>query len=99
MVRRLQGGHGDGVGYGEVNDGTGSKKNFGGKCWQPDGVSESLHRLWFAKDAHRFIYREPHQQCATLTSASPLLLRITVPMDDCHHEPVATLISLYIAAF
>jgi hypothetical protein len=31
MVRRLQGGFNDGMGFGEVYDGAGSRENFGGK--------------------------------------------------------------------
>jgi hypothetical protein len=31
MVRRLQGGFDDGMGFGEVYDGAGSRENFGGK--------------------------------------------------------------------
>jgi hypothetical protein len=48
---RLWGGLYDGMGSGEVNDGVGSRENFGGKFWQPDDVSESLRGLGFAKDA------------------------------------------------
>jgi hypothetical protein len=33
----------------EVNDGVSSKEIFGGKFWQPDGVSESLQELGFGK--------------------------------------------------
>jgi hypothetical protein len=30
---------------------------FGGKFWQPNGVSESLRGLGFAETAQQFIYR------------------------------------------
>jgi hypothetical protein len=56
MVRRLWGGHDDGTGSGEVNDGVSSRENFGGKFWQPDGVSESLQGLGLAKVTQWFIY-------------------------------------------
>jgi hypothetical protein len=59
MARRLQGGLNGGAealgrtrqwtGSREVNDGVGSKEIFGGKFWQPDGVSESLQELGFGK--------------------------------------------------
>jgi hypothetical protein len=42
MVLRLRGGLGDSVG---------SRKIFGRKIWEPDGVSESLRGLEFAKAA------------------------------------------------
>jgi hypothetical protein len=48
MVRRLQGG---------LDDGVGSRENFGRKFWQPDGVSKSLQGLGFAKVVQWFIYR------------------------------------------
>jgi hypothetical protein len=35
----------------------GSRKIFGRKFWQPDGVSESLRGLWFAKAVQQFINR------------------------------------------
>jgi hypothetical protein len=57
MVWRLRGGLKDGTGSGEVNDSTGSREIFGGKFWQPDGMSESLQGLGFAKAVQRFIYR------------------------------------------
>jgi hypothetical protein len=40
-----------------VDGGAGSRENFSGKFWQPDGVSESLRGLEFAKAVQRFIYR------------------------------------------
>jgi hypothetical protein len=57
MVWRLRGGHDDSMGSGEVNDGTSSREIFGGKFYQPDGVSESLWEIGFAMAAQRFIYR------------------------------------------
>jgi hypothetical protein len=57
MAQRLRGGLDDGMGLGEVDDGTGSREIFSGKFWQHDGVSESLRGLWFAKVVHQFIYR------------------------------------------
>jgi hypothetical protein len=56
-VWRLQGGLDDGTGSGKVDDGAGSREIFGGKFWQPDGVSESLWELGFAMAAQQFIYR------------------------------------------
>jgi hypothetical protein len=56
MARRLQGGLDDGTGSGEVNNSASSKENFGGKFWQPDGVSESLQGLGFAEATQWFIY-------------------------------------------
>jgi hypothetical protein len=50
-TRRFRGGLNDGTGSGEVNDGVGSREIFGGKFCQPDGVSESLRGLGFAKVA------------------------------------------------
>jgi hypothetical protein len=47
-VRRLYGGFDDGTCSGEVDDGTGSRENFSGKFWQPDGVSENLYEIGFA---------------------------------------------------
>jgi hypothetical protein len=49
MAWRLRGGHDDDTCSGEVNDGVSSREIFGGKFWQPDGVSESLRGLGFAK--------------------------------------------------
>jgi hypothetical protein len=57
MAQSLWGGLDDGTGSREVNDGAGSREIFGRKVWQPDGVSESLRGLGFAKVAQRFIYR------------------------------------------
>jgi hypothetical protein len=57
MTRRLRGGLDDDMGSGEVDDGVGSGKIFGGKFWQPGGVSECLLGLGFAKAAQQFIYR------------------------------------------
>jgi hypothetical protein len=57
MAQSLWGGLDDGTGSREVNDGAGSREIFGGKVWQPDGVSESLWGLGFAKVTQRFIYR------------------------------------------
>jgi hypothetical protein len=37
------------VGSEEVDDDVSSKEIFGGKLWQPDGVSENLWALGFAK--------------------------------------------------
>jgi hypothetical protein len=48
---RLHGGLDDGMGSGEVDDNKGSREVFDGKFWQPDGVSESLQGLGFAKAA------------------------------------------------
>jgi hypothetical protein len=56
-AQRLQGGLDDGTGSGEVDDSAGSREIFGGKFWQPDGVSESLWGLGFAKVMQWFIYR------------------------------------------
>jgi hypothetical protein len=56
-VQRLQGGLDDGTGSGEVDDSKGSREIFGWKFWQPDGVSECLRGLGFAKATQRFIYR------------------------------------------
>jgi hypothetical protein len=47
MAWGLQGGLNDGVGFGEVDDGTDSGKLFGVKFWQPCGVSENLRALGF----------------------------------------------------
>jgi hypothetical protein len=47
----------DGTGSGEVIDGAGFREIFGGKFWQPDGVSESLRGLRFAKVMQQFICR------------------------------------------
>jgi hypothetical protein len=99
MTQRLWVGLDNGAGSGEVNDGTGSREIFGGKFWQPDGVSESLSGLGFAKVAQWFIYWEPYQRWAPVTSARPLLLRITVATGDCRHQPVATAIRMYISPF
>jgi hypothetical protein len=49
MARRLRVGLNDGMGSGEVNDGTGSREIVSGKFWQADGVSETLRELGFAK--------------------------------------------------
>jgi hypothetical protein len=49
MARRLRGELDDDTGSKEVDDGAGSREIFGGKFWQPDGVSESLRGLRFAK--------------------------------------------------
>jgi hypothetical protein len=58
MVQRLQGGPDDGTdSTKEVDDGAGSRENFGRKYWKPNGVSESLLGLGLAKAAQRFIYR------------------------------------------
>jgi hypothetical protein len=57
MVWRLQGGLDDGMGSEEVDDVTGSKKIFGLKIWQSDGVNESIQGLGFAKVVEWFIYR------------------------------------------
>jgi hypothetical protein len=51
MARRFRGGLNDGTGSREVNDGVSSREIFGGKFCQPDGVSESLRGLGFAKVA------------------------------------------------
>jgi hypothetical protein len=51
MMRRLQGGFDDSTGFGEVDDGVGSREIFTVKFWQNDGVSESLRGLGFAKGA------------------------------------------------
>jgi hypothetical protein len=51
MMRRLQVGFDDSTGFGEVDDGVGSREIFTVKFWQPDGVSESLRGLGFAKGA------------------------------------------------
>jgi hypothetical protein len=48
---RLRGGLDNGTGSREVDDGAGYREIFGGKFWQPDGVSESLQGLGFAKAA------------------------------------------------
>jgi hypothetical protein len=56
MARRVQGGLDDGTGSGEVDDDTGSREIFGGKFWQPDGMSESFQGLGFAKAPQRLIY-------------------------------------------
>jgi hypothetical protein len=57
MARRLRGGLNNGIGSEEVDDGAGSREIFGRKFWQPDGVSERLWGLGFAKATQRFIYR------------------------------------------
>jgi hypothetical protein len=41
----------------EVDNGTCSKENFGGKFWQLDDASESLWRFGFVKVVQQFIYR------------------------------------------
>jgi hypothetical protein len=41
IARRLRGGLGDGTGSREVDNGACSREIFGGKIWQPDGVSEA----------------------------------------------------------
>jgi hypothetical protein len=56
-VRRLQGGLNDNTSSGKVDDSTGSREIFGGKFWQPDGMSESLQGFGFAKATQWFIYR------------------------------------------
>jgi hypothetical protein len=56
MMGRPHEGLNDGMSSGEVNDGTGSRKNFGGKFWQSNDVSESLRGLGFAKATQRFIF-------------------------------------------
>jgi hypothetical protein len=45
------------MGSEEIDDGAGSWEIFGTKFWPPDGTSESLRELGFAKAAQRFIYR------------------------------------------
>jgi hypothetical protein len=57
MVQRLQGELDNGTGPREVNDDAGSREFFDGKFWQPNGVSESIQGLGFAKAAQWFIYR------------------------------------------
>jgi hypothetical protein len=98
-AQMLWGGLDNGVGFGEVDDGTNAREIFGGKFWQPDVVSESLRGLGFAKDAQRFIYRKPHHQRAPVTSAGLLLLRIIEATGGCDHQPIATVICIYIALF
>jgi hypothetical protein len=44
------------VGSEEVDDGVGSQETFGGKFWQPQGMSESLWGLRLVKAAQWFIY-------------------------------------------
>jgi hypothetical protein len=57
MMRGLQRGLNDGTCPGEVDDSVGSREIFGEKIWQPDGMSESLWGLGFAKAVQWFIYR------------------------------------------
>jgi hypothetical protein len=57
MAWRLRAGLDDGTGSGEVDYGMCSRKIFGKKFWQPDGVSESLRGLGFAKATQWFIYK------------------------------------------
>jgi hypothetical protein len=45
------------MGSREVDNGVGSKENFDRKFWHPDGVSESLRGLGFAKVTQQFIHR------------------------------------------
>jgi hypothetical protein len=47
IAQRLRGRLNDGMGFEEVDDGAGSRKNFSGKFCQHDGVSESLRELGF----------------------------------------------------
>jgi hypothetical protein len=56
-VQRLRGGLDDGTSSREVDNGVGSWEIFGRKFWQPDGMSQTLWGLWFAKSMQRFIYR------------------------------------------
>jgi hypothetical protein len=51
MTQRIRGGLDDDIGSGEVHNGVGSREIFGRKFWLPDGVSESLWGLGFAKAA------------------------------------------------
>jgi hypothetical protein len=45
------------MGSKEVDDSVVSREIFGGKFWQPDGVSECLRELGFVKTAQWLIYR------------------------------------------
>jgi hypothetical protein len=56
-VQRVQGGLDNGTGFGEVDDGSGSREIFDGKFWEPDSMSESLQELGFAFSTQWFIYR------------------------------------------
>jgi hypothetical protein len=58
IARRLRGELNDGTGSRVVDDDAGSREIFGGKFWQPDGVSESLHGLGFEKVVQWFVYWE-----------------------------------------
>jgi hypothetical protein len=71
-ARRLQGELNDGTGSGEFDDSAVSKKIFGGKFWQPDGVSESLWRLGLAKGTQWFIYRATTSAMGTGDVSSPV---------------------------
>jgi hypothetical protein len=57
MAWRIQGGLNDDTGSKEVDDASGSREIFDGIFSQPDGVSESLWGLGFAKVVERFIDR------------------------------------------
>jgi hypothetical protein len=57
MVQRLRVGTDDSTGSWEVDDGAASREIFGRKFWQPNGLSESLWELGFAKTTQWFIYR------------------------------------------
>jgi hypothetical protein len=54
---RLQGGFNNEMYSRAIDDSADSREIFDGKFWQPDGVSESLRRLGFAKTTQQFIYR------------------------------------------
>jgi hypothetical protein len=51
MTQRIWGGLDDDIGSGEVHNGVGSREIFGRKFRLPDGVSERLQGLGFAKAA------------------------------------------------
>jgi hypothetical protein len=99
MTRRLRGGHNDGAGSGEVDDGTGSREIFSEKFWQSDSVSESLRGLGFINVVQQFIYRGTTVGTASVMSTGPLLLKITAAMGGCHHHSIANVIRISIASF
>jgi hypothetical protein len=57
MVWRLLGVLDDDTGFGKLEHGADSREIFSRKFWQPDGLSESLQGLVFAKVVQRFTYR------------------------------------------
>jgi hypothetical protein len=99
MVRRLQRGLDNGMGSGEVNDGTCSREIFGEKFWQPGGVSESLWRLGFAKIAQRFIYRGTTVAMGISDVIGTVATKNHSSDGPRHHQTVANVIHISIKPF